>query len=117
VTDPADVLAILETPARHHHVGTHEHRYRVEPAADEDLFHVESITRDDGADVTAPHHGATSLPLSAAQQAIMSALCEPLTMDELIKMTGLSVSAVRSEVTMLEIQRRIVRKGAHLARP
>lgn len=113
VTDPADVLAILESPARHAHGGTHIHRYSIQTPAD-DLF--STTTAEDGP-AGALAEPKPSLPLSQPQQTIIAALSEPLTIDELLKTTGLSPSALRSEVTILEIQRRIVRKGGYLARP
>lgn len=123
VTDPADVLAILETPARHAHGGTHVHRY-APVEAEGGLFGADSSADDASADDAATVEeaiarvpmSAGSLPLSEAQRAIMGALEEPLTVDDLLKATGLPPSTIRSEVTILEIQRRVVRKGAYLAR-
>jgi DNA processing protein len=115
VTDPADVIAILETPARHLHGGTHEHRYEVQESASDNLFDVDAPP---AAQVpkSPPASRAPGLPISATQQTIIEALEEPCTIDELLKATGLSVSTLRSEVTLLEIQRRVVRQGGRLAR-
>jgi DNA processing protein len=106
VTDPADVLAILETPARHAHGGTHEYRYAHDPRAAGELF----------AERGAEAEEAPGLPLTEAQRSIIAALQEPQTVDELIRATGLSAHALRAEVTILEIQRRVVRKGSQLSR-
>jgi DNA processing protein len=113
VTDPADVIAILEMPARHVHGGTHESRYEVRGGISDNLFDAAAPAP------TAPEalpSRSPGLPMSPAQKVIIEALEEPLTIDELLKNTGMSVSALRGEITILEIQRRIVRQGARLAR-
>jgi predicted Rossmann fold nucleotide-binding protein DprA/Smf involved in DNA uptake len=126
VTDPADVLAVLETPARHAHGGTHVHRYAADVPVEPDLFAAAGETAGcvverraaagAGGPVGGPAGMSSALPLSAAQGAIIAALAEPLTVDELSAATGLSPAELRSEVTILEIQRRIVRQGSRLAR-
>lgn len=92
VTEPADVLEVLESPARHHFGGTHESRY---------------------ADPAAP---AAPLPLTETQQTILDALSEPKTWDQLGLETGISQAGLRAEMTMLEIQRRVRRDGSRMER-
>jgi DNA processing protein len=120
VTDPGDVLEILETPARHSFQGSHEARY-ADPtrAAAGSLF-------DDGAGssttaseppgpVAAAVEGKGGL-LTPVQQSILRALSEPRSLDDVARDTGLSPGELRVEVTMLELQRRITRRGTFLAK-
>lgn len=98
VTEPADVLQILETPARHAFTGSHESRY-ADPAR-APLF-------DPG--LAEP---GTGLPLSEVQRRIVDALVEPVTLDELVASTALEPSVIRAEVTLLELQGRVRRQGS-----
>lgn len=115
VTEPGDVLAILETPARHHFGGSHASRY-ADPGREPDpLFHPR------GAEPAGDAPPAHRVPegaglLTPPQQSILSALSDPLTLDELARATGMAPAALRAEVTILEIQRRIGRAGTRLAR-
>jgi DNA processing protein len=119
VTDPGDVLQILETPARHSFNGVHEARY-ADPtrAAAPPLFG--AATDSEPADA-APRPRAdravlSGLNLTDAQRAILDALAEARTFDELSRETGLDPSKLRAEVTVLEIQKRVARQGSRLAR-
>jgi DNA processing protein len=94
VTEPADVLSILESPARHHHDGTFEHRY---PAHESSHL--------------PPPDRPSALPLSSTQRTILDALAEPLSPDRLVEVTGLSPAQLRAELTMLELQKRVRRSG------
>jgi DNA processing protein len=99
VTEPGDVLGILETPARHAAGGTFEARYAgAEPAP---LFEPK---------------GGDALPLSSTQRSILAELGDALTIDELAAKTGLEPSSLRSELTVLEIQQRVKREGPRLVR-
>lgn len=110
VTDPGDVLSILETPARHSFQGSHADRY-ADPAAPAASLFAE------GAPVAvAPSPAAAKLAATQPQLAILAALEEPLTFDELAQATGLSPAGLRAEVTVLELQRRITRHGSRLGR-
>lgn len=100
VTDPADVLALLETPARHAFVGTHASRY----GSTGPLFE------------SAPADAPTVPQLSEAQSRILASMEEATTVDELFTWTGLSPETLRSELTLLEIQGRVVRDGARIRR-
>lgn len=99
VTAPGDVISALESPARHRDSGTHADRF---PARESSLF----------PDATP----SPALPTSAEGSAILAALNEPLTMDELIRETRLSPSQVRSALTLLELQKRVARRGSRLER-
>ena len=99
VTEPGDVLGILETPARHAAGGTFEARY-AGPAATP-LF--EGKPED-------------ALPLSERQRVILAELGDPVTLDELAVKTGMEPSSLRSELTVLEIQQRVKREGSRLVR-
>ena len=98
VANPGDVLELLETPARHSFDGTHADRY-ADPARPPELF---------------DRAGAAAGPVTDGQRAILAALAEPRTLDELARATGLSPAIVRSELTVLEIQRRVNRQGAKI---
>jgi DNA processing protein len=114
VTHPDDILAALETPARHLHAGTHEARYA--PAAA--LF--------DGADDQAQPTDAPPLPpkaqsprdaaLSPSQAAVLNALDKPRGMDELASVLNIPAHALRADITILEVKRRVRRRGTLLER-
>ncbi len=90
VTEPGDVLAVLEHPAYHLFSETHEARFG-EPAK--------------------------ALPVPVESSAVLEALSGgPATIDEIIERTGLDAPRVRQEVTMLELQRRVVREGSRVSR-
>lgn len=100
VTSPADVIDLLETPARHQHAGVHAARYA-----------------DPGADASGD---GTRQPLdlgslSPPQRTIVEALADPATVDDLIERTGLEAGVIHSETTLLEIRQVVVRRGGRLA--
>lgn len=97
VTEPGDVLHILETPARHSFNGTHSSRYSA-PG----LFEAK------------PPEPATAL--TARQQSIIGSLDSPATLDELAAATNIPMHELRAEITMLEIQKRISRQGTRFAK-
>lgn len=101
VTEPGDVLAVLETPARHEHGGTHASRYQMElPVAE-----------------AGSHEGDPRvLGASEAQRAILAALDRPRTIDELATACGVDAGRLRVELTGLELQRRVRRAGGRIER-
>lgn len=103
VSAPAHVLEVLETPARHAHLGTHAARYC---PGEEALF--------DGRD--APANAPATPALDGAPARVLAALDTPRSMDDLVDRTGLSAAEVRQAVTMLEIQGRVRRAGSRLER-
>lgn len=123
ITEPGDVISLLETPARHLDAGKHADRYaaRESTVAGESLF--AETARAKPANKRAYTERATTarepaLPVSAAQQAILTALDarSPATLEELARDTGLPAASLRSELTMLEITRRVKREGNRIAR-
>jgi DNA processing protein len=111
VTEPGDILAALETPARHLHGGTHTSRY----VGDGGLFGSEPDT-DPALQSTvqsAPHLAPAPNPTAAA---VLAVIHDEATFDQIVERTGLSAAAVRAELTMLEIQRRIERRGSTFIR-
>lgn len=101
VTSPADVLETLRPAADHRHGGTFEARYSLfEPEAE-------------------PAQAPAAAALGSASpehERILAALAEPMTPDALARATGLSASALRAAITLLEIQGRVRRQGSLLAR-
>lgn len=119
ITEPGDVIELLEAPARHTAGGTHADRYTgASPQANGDLF--QPSTDDDGEEPAAPQprSGASAKrpPLSERQRTILAALDEPRTMDQLSDATGLEAAVLRSELTMLELLRRVSRAGGKLTK-
>lgn len=100
VIEPADVVHALENAARHHFEGTHTARF------------VEPLFKGDAPPVPPP-----SAHLSEVQQRIVAALAEPRSADDLARSLGLEPPALRSELTMLELQKRVVRRGSAFALP
>lgn len=99
VTDPGDVIQTLAAPGHHVHRGTHEARYAPAdgPPGEGELF-------------------APSAAGHGARERVLVALAEPKTIDELSVETGLDVGALRATLTMLEVQRAVVREGSRLRR-
>ena len=95
VTSPADVLELLETPARHQHQGTHADRYPGQPV-------------DSGSD--------SLQPLDPAQDGVLKYLDAARTVEELMALSGLAAHELRSILTMLEIQGRVSRRGPRFER-
>jgi DNA processing protein len=94
VASPGDVLETLEGPA-------HLALASLRDAEQDANGHVESK----------PTAGLTE-----TQQAIMRALESPRTFDELAQSCALAPEKIRAEITMLEIQKRIVREGSRVSR-
>jgi DNA processing protein len=108
VTEPGDVLSLLESPARHTFGGTHESRY-VPHEARATLFDAQAANDS----TTAPAVQDSNEPPSDATR-ILAALVEPRTFEELGRLTNLEPGALRTRLTMLEIERRVVREGTRL---
>lgn len=105
VTNADDILAALESPARHLHGGTHEARFA--PGQGELAFK----GAPEGTQ-TAPRDAT----LTAEQSQILAALDEPKSFDDLARIVQREVGAIRADVTILEIRRRVERRGSLLAR-
>lgn len=104
VTAPADVLNMLEQPARHAFNGTHADRYAPPPASPS-LFEPGTPGPD-----SAPHT-LNVATLSDPQRRIYDALESPLSVDDLVKATGLAPATLGAELTVLELRRTITRSG------
>ena len=88
VVDPGDILDMLEAPARRHSID------RADPTQSE------------------PEQPKIDLSaLSESQRRIIESLDSPGSFDEIVRRTGLDAGVVRSETTMLELQRFVVRRG------
>lgn len=103
VTDPADVIAVLESAARHAHMGTHEFRFASPSAANADSNPF------DGTEPKQP-----SRCVSEAQQLVLKAIGDGATVDDLVEATGMPVGRLRAEITMLEVAGRVRREGSRL---
>ncbi len=113
VTHPVDVVEALEAPARHLHQGTHAARYGGGGPWERGETQNGTVGHPVGEQDA---HVASLNGLTDPQRAILAALEGPRTLDELSRETGLDPAALRSEVTVLEIRRRVRREGTRLAR-
>jgi DNA processing protein len=102
VTSPQDVIAMLESRARHVHDGTHTHRF-AHPG------------RTHAVDAPTTMSPPAAL-LTATQRAIVDALDGPATVDELVDRTGLPPESIRVELTGLELMGALKRVGSRVAR-
>lgn len=117
VTHPDDILSALESPARHLHAGTHQVRFQ--PATTDPLS---TTSADDAPPSPAPATLFADRPsprnaaLTPSQSAILAALDEPCSLDDLARRVAIEPASLRSDITILEIRRRIERRGSLLAR-
>lgn len=122
VTEPADVLNLLETPARHVFTDTHAARYGGNHASDpsddpSSLFGESPTSAEQTADEVAPRRSSLrAATLSATQTRILEALSGPMTLDELAVAASLDAGALRADLTILELQRCVVRRGSRIER-
>ena len=110
VTEPGDVVQALESAARHLVRGTHTDRYLPTAPAQSDAEPLGEVTGKLGA--RRPN------PASAGPEArlIQEACVEPLTVDGLIRATGLDPAGLSRQLTMLELSGLIARQGAYFIR-
>jgi DNA processing protein len=109
VITPDDVLRILESPARK--VASDQH---LSISSIGGLFDHTAHQPDQ---MEAMHGSSRSTPApSPAAASILAHLAEPRTMDELLSLTGLSAATLRTQLTLLEVQRRVVREGQMMKR-
>jgi DNA processing protein len=112
VTSPADILEELESPARHTHGGTHAARYGgatlFEPSDQEPANNARAAS--------ARSESPAVATLSASQRALLEALSEPKTFDQLSAELARDAGGLRADVTMLELRRLVRRQGAAMVR-
>jgi DNA processing protein len=129
VTEPGDVIGILELPARHLDAGKHADRYVANTstgdAAEDDIVTTSLFTQRENKppakaapQVPNAQQRERALPISEGQRAILASLAErdSATLEELSRSTNLPVATLRSELTMLEITRRVKRDGNRISR-
>lgn len=115
VTNPADVLDLLESPARFLHAGLHEARFAPAPPTT-DSAEGKLVKQRTAALASVALPGPGAVDLTETQRRIVEALAEPKSIDELARTTGLEAGRLLADTTMLEIRRVIVRNGALLVR-
>jgi DNA processing protein len=118
VLEPGDVIALLEAPARHLYGGTHAARYQgyspwnnFPDPADPSLPRGTLLP---SLDPAATKPAPSTLGMTPTQASILEALEEPMTLDALSLQTGLDPAALRREITLLEILRRVTREGTKI---
>ncbi len=127
VTEPSDVIGILERDARHLYLGTH-HAMTADPAGPS-IFDAPADPADPAgpvgpADPADPAAALASGPkrdplagvVDAVERAILVCLETPQTGDELAEALELSPGEVRAKLTMLEISGRVLRSGSRFQR-
>lgn len=123
VTHPDDVIQSLETPARHLYHGTHESRYATGGGAG--LFESPFSPRPCGSDPSQREGQGegdvgrgieVDASLTETQRAILAVLESAKTFDELVRDTQIPAAALRTDISLLEIKRRVKREGSKVAR-
>lgn len=109
VTAPSDVIDLLESAARHQHEGTHEPRF-ASPPADSSGMGFPPVSAASSAPSSA--FDAFHVSLSPTQRAILDAVKQPASINDICRTTGLEPAAIQAEATILEIRRVLVREGS-----
>lgn len=104
VTEPGDVISILERDAFHLFSGTHQAKTAI----------LNDAPSDPSASETRPIEPVGDLDDESRQ--ILEALCDPQTGDELAEEIGVDPGQIRSKLTILEIQGRVRRAGSRFIR-
>lgn len=112
VTEPRDVLELIEQPARHLHAGTHAPLY-TQPAA---LFDARGEQDEDGRRTTRVDPAVAAPGDEPTARAILAALDGPLTLDEIAGVTRLGIPELRAAMTALEIRGRVRRRAGRFER-
>ncbi len=116
VTEPGDVIQALESPARHAATGTHGERFSTFAQHLSELHDERGESGLFSSQTRGTPSISNRLPASETQRAILNALEEPCNIDELCEKTGMDAGTLRGELTMLEIQKRVSRRGAVFSR-
>ena len=107
VTEPADVLSLLESPARHLAGGTHASRYGMS---------LTPTASSPSEPATPPRPRRPQHAEGTPERRVLDALTEPKTADAIAEATGLDTSETRRLVTMLELSGEVRRAGSKIAR-
>ena len=121
VTEPADVLAILESPARFAHEGLHAERY-ADPAVEP---HEAPVTPDSAAETQGePDSTPPAVPEEGDAGALLRAISgerpggeRARSFDDLILLTGWPAPRLRTVLTMLELAGHVTRSGSRFSFP
>jgi DNA processing protein len=120
VTHPDDILQALESPARHLHNAAHADRFAALASMEDPGDHssTDGPLFASASPAAPPPTRATprDAGLSAQQTRILESLDSPQTVDELSSKLGLAPAALRADITVLEIKRRLSRHGSKFAR-
>ncbi|MBU6412521.1 MAG: DNA-processing protein DprA [Planctomycetes bacterium] len=101
VTEPGEVMQLIERPAEHAHQGTHESRY-----TDAGLFAANQEKQERQARIK------KVVGLTPEQATLLEMLETAQTLDQLVARSGRPVAAIRGDLTILEIHKRIKRAGS-----
>lgn len=108
ICEPADVIAVLESHARHLHAGTHDAMTadptRQDPARP-------GLFAGDAGDEPEPIGDLTE-----TQRAILATLDEPRSAEDIGELVGLDAGPIRAALTMLELGGRVRRIGSRFER-
>lgn len=119
VSEPSDVLSILEGSALHLHAGTHA-AITTDPARDPTHTPSREPSPQPASETPAARtrKRETGLPSApdSASRTILEALTDPMTGDELSEATGLAPGRLRALLTSLEISGRVKRDGSRFVR-
>jgi DNA processing protein len=108
VCEPADVIGVLESHARHLHAGTHD-AMTADPAR-HDLPR-NGLFAGDG-----PDADETMGDLTDLQRAILGSMSEPRSAEDIGERVGLDAGPIRAALTMLELAGRVRRNGSRFER-
>lgn len=124
VTSPADVIAALESLARHAHAGTHEGFMGVDAAsvepktltqrsvADRSLADLEDAALGSEADAEAGEPAAAAGDGAVDERSLILQACSSTSdADTIARQTGIAAHRVRAQLTMLELAGRVKRQG------
>ncbi len=119
VTDPGDVLDLLEAPARFAHEGVHAARYADPGVADRDLFTADDPDGPTEEKSRGDRHAGRAAPGFSEDSdggrllGLLSATRDSsaITFDEICSLSGWPAARIRTALTMLELAGRVSRIG------
>lgn len=113
VTDPADVIACLDSATRHLARGTHAARYTPTAANASEAGSLFESSPPEAPPNTTSVTPALNDPLGAQ---ILEALDTPRTPEDLARRLELEMPRLRAHLTLMEMRRQVVRKGSSIDR-